>query len=71
MKLTVLIEREGNEFVSRCPELNIASQGNTKKEALNNLQEAVELFLEHADKQEIESRLASEVYISQFEASYA
>ena len=69
--LTAFIEREGNGFVSLCPELDIASQGQTIEEASANLREAVELFLECADAQEIKDRLTSEVYISRFEVAYA
>ena len=69
--LTAFITREGNGFVSLCPELDIASQGKTVEEASANLQEAVELFFECADAQEITSRLTGEVFISRFEAAYA
>jgi predicted RNase H-like HicB family nuclease len=44
--LTAFIEREGDGFVSLCPELDIASQGKTVEEAAANLREAVELFFE-------------------------
>ena len=44
--LTAVIEREKDGFVSLCPELDIASQGNTVEESLANLREAVELFLD-------------------------
>lgn len=54
-----------------CPELDIASQGETVEEAKANLREAVELFFECADIKEIKSRLSEEVYISRFEAAYA
>ncbi len=54
--LTVLIEREGDGFTSLCPELDIASQGDTVEEARSNLQEAVELFFEHASRQETSKR---------------
>ena len=40
-----------------CPELDLASQGNTVEEAKANLQEALKLFFEHASPQEIEERL--------------
>ena len=43
--LTAIIEREGSGYVSLCPEYDIASQGETIKEAQQNLQEALELFL--------------------------
>ncbi|HHU15933.1 MAG TPA: type II toxin-antitoxin system HicB family antitoxin, partial [Lentisphaerae bacterium] len=47
--LTAFVEREGDGFVSLCPELDIASQGKTVEEAAANLREAVELYLECAD----------------------
>ena len=37
-QLTAIIEREGDGYVSLCPELDIASQGNTVKEARENLE---------------------------------
>jgi len=69
--LTVFVECEGDGFVSRCPELDIASQGETVEEAEANLREAVELFFECADGQEIRNRLKRQVHISRFEAVYA
>ncbi len=44
MKLTALIEREGDGYVSLCPELDVASHGKTIEEARDNLREALELF---------------------------
>jgi len=41
-----LIEREGDLFSAVCLELNVASQGKTEEEAISNLKEAVELYLE-------------------------
>jgi len=46
--------RRGDGFVALCPELDIASQGNSVAEASANLREAVELFIEIADESEIE-----------------
>ena len=66
---TALIEREGDGFVSLCPELDVASQGDTVEEARRNLAEAVELFLECADPREVQERLRSEVFVSHFEVS--
>jgi predicted RNase H-like HicB family nuclease len=70
-QLTALIEREGDGFVSLCPELDIASQGNTIEEARENLREALELFFESASSQEIESRLHEEVYVTRLEVAVA
>ena len=59
-KLTAIIEREGNGYVSLCPELDIASQGDSIEEARKNLQEALELFFQTAASQEIKERLHGE-----------
>jgi predicted RNase H-like HicB family nuclease len=50
---TAIIEREGDGYVSLCPELDIASQGDTVEEARSNLAEALELFFEVANPSEI------------------
>jgi predicted RNase H-like HicB family nuclease len=54
--LAAIIEREGLGYVSLCPELDIASQGDTIEEARENLQEAVELFFETASESELQTR---------------
>jgi predicted RNase H-like HicB family nuclease len=57
MKFTTTIDAEGDGYVAVCPELDIASQGDSVDEASANLQEAVELFMETADASEVELRL--------------
>lgn len=57
MRLTAIIEREGNGYVALCPQLDIASQGETLTEAHENLTEALELFFEMAESGEVERRL--------------
>jgi predicted RNase H-like HicB family nuclease len=66
-QLTAIIEREGTGYVSFCPQLDIASQGDTIQEARENLREAIELFFESASPSEIHERLHEEVYITQLE----
>jgi len=44
--LSAIIWREGKWFVAKALGLELASQGRTKKEALKNLQEALDLLLE-------------------------
>ena len=44
--LTARIFQEDNWFVAQCLEVDVASQGETETEALNNLQEALELHFE-------------------------
>ena len=65
---TAILEREGDMYVSLCPELDVASQGATVEEALANLKEAVELFLECADSEEIKQRWHEEILVTRFEA---
>ena len=68
-QLTAIIGREGNEYVALCPELDIASQGDTVETARDNLKEALELFFEAAPPEEVERRLGEEVYVTQVEVS--
>jgi predicted RNase H-like HicB family nuclease len=64
---TAIVEREGDGYVSLCPELDVASQGSSVEEATANLREAVELFLESADASEIDQRLHGEVFVTRLD----
>lgn len=68
-QLTAIIEREGDGYVALCPQLDIASQGDTIEDARLNLAEAVQLFLETASPSEIRDRLHSEIYVTPFEVN--
>ena len=68
--LTATIWREGDGYVSFCPELDIASQGESIQEARSNLREAVELFFDVADPSEVDSRLNPEVYVTSLEVEF-
>jgi len=70
-RLTAILEREGNGYTALCPQVDVASQGDTIEEATANLREAVELFFEAADPDEIKRRLKSEVYVTQLEVAIA
>jgi predicted RNase H-like HicB family nuclease len=67
LRLTAIIERENEGFVSLCPELDIASQGSSIEEARANLVEALSLFFETADPSEIAGRFHGEVFVTQVE----
>jgi predicted RNase H-like HicB family nuclease len=45
---TAVVWKEKKGFVSKCPELGVASCGDTFEEAVGNLKEAVELYIENA-----------------------
>ena len=68
-QLTCIIEREGNGYVSLCPQVDIASQGNSVEEARKNLVEAIELFFEVASPNEVLARMYSEIYVTQIEVA--
>ena len=70
-ELTAIIEREGDGYVALCPELDIASQGNSLEEARDNLIEALEMFFETAPHNEIQDRLRCEIYITRVSISIA
>jgi predicted RNase H-like HicB family nuclease len=41
-----LVSKEGKYFVAKCLEIELTSQGKTKKKALTNLKEALELYFQ-------------------------
>lgn len=61
---TALIEKEDDMYVALCPEIDIASQGNSVEDAKDNLKEAVELFFEFASESEIKSRISIKILCS-------
>jgi predicted RNase H-like HicB family nuclease len=64
-----IIEREGDGYVALCPELDIASQGQTVGEARRNLVEAIEMFFETAAPSEVHHRLHHEVFVTRLEVA--
>jgi predicted RNase H-like HicB family nuclease len=65
--LTALVQREGDGWVALCPEVDVASQGDTIEEARASLREAVTLFFETASEQEVSRRLHTETYLTSLE----
>jgi predicted RNase H-like HicB family nuclease len=68
-RFTAVIQSEGDGYVSLCPELDIASQGDTIDEARDNLKEALELFFECASIEEIDRRMGGTIYLTQVEVA--
>jgi len=69
---TAVVWKEKAGFVSKCPELGVASCGDTFEEAVDNLKEAVELYLENAKELNLlkdieESLTAREKFTGSFE----
>lgn len=68
-QLTAIIERENDAYVALCPELDIASQGESVEAARANLIEALELFFESASSSEVTRRLHTEVFVTRVEVA--
>jgi len=48
IQLTVMIWEEEGLYVSKCPEIEVSSCGNSPQEALDNIHEAITLYLDIA-----------------------
>ena len=70
-KLTAMISKEDDIYVSLCPEYDIASQGESVDNAMAMLKEAIELFLEYADETEIKQRINTPIIFKQLEIESA
>ncbi|MEK6963631.1 MAG: type II toxin-antitoxin system HicB family antitoxin [Nanoarchaeota archaeon] len=69
-KLSAVVSKDGKHYVARGVEIELASQGKTSKEALSNLKEAFELWLEHAEPEELKPlNKASKPILSQVAAA--
>lgn len=64
--LTAVIHQEGAWYVALCPEVGTVSQGSTIDEAIANLREATELYLE-----EFEAEESGRPLVTTFEAVHA
>lgn len=64
LQVTAVIQRESDGYVALCPELDVASQGDSIEETRRNLAAAVELFFECASPEEIQQRLHQEIYVT-------
>lgn len=69
-RVTAVIEREEDGYVALCPELDIASQGDTIEEARANLQEALDLFMETASPEEIQECFHPELYVTGLDVAF-
>lgn len=62
---TAIIEKEEDMYVATCPEVGTVSQGITIEEALTNLKEATELYLEEFPRKESASAFLTTFKIAQ------
>lgn len=57
LNFNALVWKEGKLFVAKCLEIEVTSQGENRREALANLKEAVELYLEDEKTDKIPSQV--------------
>jgi len=74
LEYTGIVWRESDGYVSKCPELGVASCGDSFEEAVSNLKEAVDLYLENAKELGLmddieESLTAKEKYTAHLEVT--
>lgn len=63
--LTALIQKEKDMYVAKCPEVGTTSQGKTVEEAISNLKEATELYLEEFPKKDIRRPILTTFEVSE------
>ena len=63
-EFTAIIQKEENTYIASCAEIGTTSQGSTIEEALANLKEATELFIE-----EFPSKIKTPIILKKFEVS--
>ena len=62
--LNVIVKEEDKGYSVVCPELNVASQGETFEESISNIKEAVELYIESAEHLGIMDEVLEQLGIS-------
>jgi len=66
VKFSALVRKGEKQYVALCPELDVVSQGPTIDEAIKNLEEAVELYLEDSPPQ----KASEKIFITQIEVKH-
>ena len=72
MKVSIVIEKDKNGYFAFCPELKgCHTQGDTLEEVLENIKEAIELYLETLSEEEREYCLSKEILTTSVEVNFA
>ena len=66
-KLSTVVEKDDSGFFAYCPELKgCISQGSSHDDALKNLKEAIDLYLETLSEDELKLVLSKEIHASYY-----
>jgi predicted RNase H-like HicB family nuclease len=67
-KISVVIEKDDFGYFAYCPELEgCHSQGNTFEEAMANIKEAADLYIETLSQDELRQRISHEILTTSLE----
>ncbi len=70
MKVSIVIEKDKSGYFAFCPELKgCHTQGDTLEEVLENIKEAIELYLETLSEEEREYYLSKEILTTSIEVN--
>jgi predicted RNase H-like HicB family nuclease len=71
-KVSVVVEKDEHGFFAYCPELEgCHSQGASLEEVMDNIKEAIELYLETLSEEERKERLSREILTTAIEVTVA
>ena len=71
-KINTVIEKDGHGYFAYAPELKgCHSQGDTLEEVLENMKEAIELYVESLSDEDKENYLSHEIFITSLEVNVA
>ena len=71
-KMPVIVEVDENGYYVYCPSLKgCHSQGDTLEEALENIKEAIELYLESLEEEELDACVSRDVMVKEVEVEVA
>ena len=71
-KVSIVIEKDDNGYYVYCPELEgCHTQGDTIEEAMDNIREAIELYLETLSEDERSMYLSKEILTTSLEVTLA
>jgi predicted RNase H-like HicB family nuclease len=67
-KASVVIEKDGHGYYAYCPELDgCQTQGDSLEEVMGNMKEALALYLETMDEEDIKERFSREILTTYME----
>ena len=71
-KINTVIEKDGHGYFAYAPELKgCHSQGDTLEEVLENMKEAIELYVESLSDEDKENYLSHEIFTTSLESNAA